>query len=229
MNLLLFFAIAMVSLTLVLVAFRHSLTALYVVLAVLYLITNMTAGKIAMVDFYLFAIPASAAAPLYASIFLGTDMIAEHRGKRDAFRAVWFGFIAQISLVAIGFLIKAITAVGGSPISDSLDVLFGFAPRLVLGSVVAYLVAQHFDVWFYHKLKNTHGTRLLWLRNNASTILSQFIDSFLVFTIAFTGVIDNWVAVMFSTYVMKVVVALFDTPFLYLSRGLIRKEKRETE
>ena len=175
MNLLLFFLLMLISISAVFLAFRHSLTALYVILAVLYVITNMTAGKIAIVNFYLFAVPASCAAPLYASIFLGTDIIAETFNRRKAFYAVWFGFISQICLILLGLLIKWAAPVPGNPMAGALDVIFGFAPRLVLGSLVAYFVSQNFDIWFYDYLKKIHGKRFLWLRNNASTITSQKI------------------------------------------------------
>jgi len=219
----------LISISAVFFAFRHSLTALYVVIAVLYVITNITAGKIAMVDFYLFAIPASCAAPLYASIFLGTDIIAETISRRKAFYAVWFGFISQICLIILGLLIKWIAPVPDNPMASALDVIFGFAPRLVIGSLIAYIVSQNFDIFFYHYLKKLHGRRFLWLRNNASTITSQFIDSFLVFVIAFRGVIDNWIPVMFSTYAIKVIVALVDTPWIYLARKVGSNQKNENE
>lgn len=220
MNLLLFLFLMLISLALVFGAFRHSLQALYVVLGVLYVITNITAGKIAVLDFYLFTVPASCAAPLYASLFLATDIIAETVSRRAAFLAVWFAFTGQVAFVVLGFLIRAIVPVPDSAIAGALDVMFGFVPRLILGSVIAYMVSQHFDIWFFHALKKRHGPRLLWLRNNLSTLLSQLIDSFIVFSIAFMGVIDDWIIVMFSTYIIKVVVALCDTPWIYLARAL---------
>ncbi len=229
MNTLLFLLLMLVSIGAVFLAFRHSLTALYVTLAVLYVITNMTAGKIAMVNFYLFAVPASCAAPLYASIFLGTDMIAETFGKKRAFYAIWLGFGSMFCLLALGLMIKWIEPVPDNPLAGALDSIFSFAPRLVLGSLVAFIVSQHFDVYFYHYLKNVHGRKLLWLRNNGSTIISQFIDSLIVFSIAFIGVIDNWFTVMLTTYVIKLVVALFDTPWLYLARKVGSKERLELQ
>ena len=66
---------------------------------------------------------------------------------------------------------------------------------------------------------------LWWLRNNLSTIVSQFIDSVLVFAIAFAGVIDNWIEVMLTTYVIKLIVALCDTPWIYFARRLGSKHK----
>ena len=163
MNLLLFFVVMIVSLAGILTAFRHSIAALYVMLAVLYVITNLTAGKIIVVDFFLFAVPASAAAPLYASIFLGTDIIAETVNRRAAFYAVWFGLLSLLAFLGLGLLINAMSPVPDNQIAEALKSIYSFAPRLVCGSIIAYVVSQHFDVMFFHYLKNLHGRRLLWL------------------------------------------------------------------
>ena len=226
MNLLLFFVVMLLSLGLVFFAFRYSLTTLYVAICVLYVITNITAGKIAIIDFYLFSVPVSCAAPLYASIFLATDMIAECFTSKKAFRAVWIGFASQICLLVIGYLIKLIKPVEGNFLAEPLDVIFSYTPRLIIGSLIAYIVSQNFDILMYDFLRRLHGRKFLWLRNNASTILSQLIDSFLVFSIAFAGVIENWIAVMISTYVVKVIVAMCDTPWIYLARrfGSLNKD-----
>ncbi|MBT62920.1 MAG: hypothetical protein CML13_06875 [Puniceicoccaceae bacterium] len=218
MNMLLVFVLMVCALGFVLLMQRQSLSHTYVALVVLYLVTTLTAGKIIMLDFGLFSVPASCAAPLYGAIFLVTDIISERHGKKQALRAVWLGLFSVIALCLFGLIIRAISAAEGDVLAEALSVIFGFTPRLVVGSLIAYVIAQHVDVWIFEKLKNMHGDRLLWLRNNCSTLVSQFIDSLVVFSIAFIGVIDNWVVVMFSTYVIKVVVALCDTPWLYFAR-----------
>jgi hypothetical protein len=106
-----------------------------------------------------------------------------------------------------------------SPITDSLfDFVFGNTWRAILASMIAYLFAQWFDIQVYHFWKRLTRGRLLWLRNNFSTITSQFLDSALVVTLLFYGQWPNdlIVTAVLSAWVFKMLVALSDTPFLYL-------------
>jgi hypothetical protein len=106
--------------------------------------------------------------------------------------------------------------------------IFGLMPRIAFGSLVAYVVSNLHDIWAFDYWKRKHpGNRTLWLRNNLSTIVSQLIDT-LVFTfIAFWGVYPTEVltGIVISTYLLKWVVAVLDTPFMYLARFWYDKEK----
>jgi len=112
----------------------------------------------------------------------------------------------------------------------SLVTIFGLMPRIAAGSMTAYLLSQHYDVWAFLFWKNKTKGRFLWLRNNASTMVSQAIDSIVFCTIGLWGVFDasTWVQILITTYLLKLVVAAIDTPFLYLAKRLspsvIRRE-----
>ena len=87
---------------------------------------------------------------------------------------------------------------------------------MVFASLIAYMAAQSWDVFIFHLLKDKTGDKYKWLRNNASTMSSQIIDTLIFITIGFYGVVPNiWVMVA-SQYVVKFVLALLDTPFFYL-------------
>jgi uncharacterized integral membrane protein (TIGR00697 family) len=79
-------------------------------------------------------------------------------------------------------------------------------------------------VWAFHAIRQRTGGRLLWLRNNASTVVSQLLDSAIFCTIAFWGLfpVNVFWEIMLSTYVIKVAVAALDTPFIYLARRMFR-------
>lgn len=225
MNIILILVIMLLALGAIFLAFRRSLETIYVLIAVFYVITNITAAKIVSVSINFFGLfdfnfLVSAAAPLYASLFLATDMIAERFNKASAYKGIWYGFSSQIILLAFGLLINLLGSGASDAVSGALNTIFSFTPRLVLGSLIAYLVSQNFDVWFFHTIRVWTKEKMPAVRNILSTLVSQFIDSFLVFLIAFYGVIDNWFAVMLSTYVIKVIVAICDTPFFLASRRL---------
>lgn len=177
-----------------------------------------------------FGLVTSLAVPVYASIFLATDIIAEHWGKKEARKVVWMAFLAQIfALIFSQIIIQAQVLEISQVVHESLTLIFGFTPRIVLGSMVAYVISQNWDIWVFHSLKKKTGGRFLWLRNNASTISSQFIDSFIFISIAFYGILPGIVPLALSVWVLKVAVALLDTPIIYLSYGILGKKRPKKE
>ena len=94
-------------------------------------------------------------------------------------------------------------------------------PRIVLGSIIAYLISQHHDVWAFHFWKRKTGGKHLWLRNNASTVVSQLIDTVVFVIIAFVGIFPI-VPLIIGVYVAKVAIAFIDTPFMYMILRLVK-------
>lgn len=159
---------------------------------------------------------------LYGGIFFATDILAEVYGKRAARRGVWLGFIGMGLMtlwmqLGLKFVPHASDFAQG-PLTD----IFSLMPRIALGSMVAYLVSQHYDIWAFLYWKRRTRGRFLWLRNNASTMASQAIDTVIFCSIALWGLYDTevWLQILLSTYVMKIIVAAVDTPFLYLAKRL---------
>ncbi|MEK7281526.1 MAG: queuosine precursor transporter [Chloroflexota bacterium] len=181
----------------------------------LVLIANVTAGKI--VDFW--GRPVPAAVIIYATTFLVTDIITEVWGKNEARKAVWLGFYANLVLVLYIFIVLHWQPMPfAQEYAQQFGQVFGLVPRVVLASMVAYLLSQHHDVWAFHWLREKTGGKHLWLRNNASTLVSQAIDTLLFITIAFWGVfpVDQVGQLIIGQYIAKVVIALLDTPFCYI-------------
>ena len=175
----------------------------------------------------LFGLTATLGNIVYASSFLITDILSENYGRRAARRAVFFGFLA-----IVGFTFLMNLALLFEPAVDdfahgSMATIFGFLPRIAFASLAAYAVAQMHDIWAYAFWRRIFpGTRTIWIRNNFSTLVSQLIDS-LIFTIAaFLGVFPAQVLIeiVVTTYVLKAVVALADTPLVYLARSWQRRE-----
>ena len=175
-------------------------------------ISNVVAGKV--ISFWGLTVPSAVVA--YPWTFLCTDIIGELWGKDEANRTVKIGFAAQIfSLV----LIYAAIALPIAPFAVGLQEPFrqtlGSSARIVLASLCAYLVSQSWDVAIFHRLKNRTGGKLKWLRNNASTMTSQLIDTAIFIMIGFYGSVPDLPAMVLSQYVIKLCLALCDTPFFY--------------
>ena len=170
----------------------------------------------------LFGLVATLGNVLYSSIFFATDILSEVYGKKAARRGVWLGFIGMALMtlwMQIG--LKFIPDVSDFA-QGSLLTIFGLMPRIAAGSMIAYLLSQHHDVFAFHFWKNKTKGKFLWLRNNASTIVSQAIDTIVFCTIALWGVydIDTWLQILATTYFLKWFVAVIDTPFIYLAKRL---------
>lgn len=169
----------------------------------------------------------------YSGIFFATDLLSEKYGRMQANRAVIIGF--AVSVIAVLMLSIALefqpttdpeTAAMSNDIQNAFATILNFTPRFVFGSLLAYLISQTFDVWFFHFIKKrTHG-RHLWLRNNLSTMSSQIIDTLIYSLVVWWGVVELSTAIQLGIvkYGFKLAIAAFDTPFIYWARSWPHRE-----
>ncbi len=163
----------------------------------------------------------------YPLTFLITDLVSEIYGRKKANQMVTTGIVASLFSMAIILVADLAPAIPGSKIDDeTFTKVFALSPLGVLASMIAYLFAQYIDISIYHFWKKlTHGKQL-WLRNNFSTFLSQFIDSFtviLLLTLFDVFTWDMFWGLVVSAFLFKVLVAVLDTPFLYFFVYLFRR------
>lgn len=221
-NEILWFIFIVVDLSISLLAFRlWGKAGLYIMIVVGTIVCNIQVIKVIQI----FGLIATLGNIVYASIFFNTDILNEIYGKREARQAVWMGFFALITAtVAMQFAIRFKPDVSDI-MQPHLEAIFNFMPRIVFASLVAYLVSQHHDVWAFHFWKRKTKGKYLWLRNNASTMVSQLIDTTLFTFLAFWGVF-SWNVfwqIFLTTYIFKWIIAALDTPFLYLARRMAKK------
>ena len=194
---------------------------LMVLIAAYIILCNLQVMKITT----LFGVTVTLGNVLYGSIFFATDLLSEVYGKTAARKGVLVGFISLLLMTGVMQLALMFSVVDDAwalQIQDSMSTLFGFLPRIAAASIVAYLLSQFHDVWAFHFIGSKTSGKHLWLRNNLSTMVSQLIDSIVFCGIAFWGVLPRelFIEILISTYVIKFVVAAFDTPFMYLGRRL---------
>jgi len=169
----------------------------------------------------------------YPITFLITDLISEIYGKKKANDVVIAGIFASFFSMGIILIANWVPAMDSSPIDDALfNQVFALSPVAVFASMIAYLLAQLIDIRIYHFWKNLTKGKMLWLRNNFSTFSSQLVDTVLVIgLLSVFGILDwslFWGLVL-SGFFFKILVAIFDTPLLYLFVSLFRKKfKLET-
>ena len=164
----------------------------------------------------------------YPITFLITDIISEIFGKRKANQVVVMGILASIFSIGLLLLGDVLPASSTSPIDDkTFNLVFSASPLAVLASMSAYLIAQFLDIRIYHFWKQLTQGKYLWLRNNFSTFSSQIIDSTTVIALLCIFDILAWdlfLGLVLSSITFKILVAVIDTPLLYLLVGLIRKK-----
>ena len=215
-NELLFLAVTIIELIFVLLAWRMGKEWVFVVIAVNIVLVSTFAGKLIPI----FGFVTNVSNPFYAGIFIATDILAEHHGKRTAYKSIWLGFIGLLLFIVMGQLVLQFSTVTDSQVvSDAMTTLFSAVPRIAAASFIAYLIAQMLDVWIFHKIRERTNGKNLWLRNNISTAVSQFIDSVVFFGLAFGGVVPFPVLIniILTGYAVKLLVAVLDTPVIYLS------------
>ena len=167
--------------------------------------------------------------------FIMTDIINEYYGPKAVRRIS----IIAVCLISYAFLMYYM-AIGIPPADfwigsgknngiDNMQVafsgVFGQGMRIIVGSIVAFLVSQIVDVTVFHKIKKRTGEKYVWLRATGSTLVSQLVDSYIVLFIAFSGVF-TWqqiLAIGMMNYTYKFLVAIILTPALYLIEGRIEK------
>jgi uncharacterized integral membrane protein (TIGR00697 family) len=167
--------------------------------------------------------------------FVMTDIINEYFGPKAVRRIS----ITAIILIAYAFLmyylaihipaadvwINSSKAQGVDNIQDSFSAIFGQSNRIIIGSLVAFLVSQIVDVTVFHKIKRITGEKWIWLRATGSTLVSQLVDSYVVLFIAFSGIF-SWQQILafgMMNYFYKFTMAIILTPVIVLVEKQIEK------
>ena len=178
----------------------------------------------------------TAGAIIWPVVFITSDLINEYFGKPGVKRISYLtaGLIAY-SFVVI-FITMKLPPAGWWMDANSVDdagnyfnmnfafnKIFGQGQRIILGSLTAFLIGQLTDVFVFQKLRKITGPKKLWMRATGSTLVSQFIDSFVVLFIAFAGTFSTTqiLAIGITNYLYKFVVAILLTPLIYLGHNVI--------
>ncbi len=172
---------------------------------------------------------------LFASTFLCTDILSEYFGKEKARKNVLIGFcsfllMTILMLVTIG--IQPAEDEWVSMVQESLAILFTPMTSIFVASMIAYLISQYFDIWFFSYLKTVSSSKLLWLRNNVSTAVSSLIDNTIFSLFAWIILNPNpfplsevIMTFILGVYLLRIFIAILDTPFIYLAKYFLPKEK----
>lgn len=199
------------------------LSSLFIALLIL---TNLMGGKITVIG----KVPFSVALFAFPFTFLITDVIAEVRGREEAERLVRISFITLVFVLLMTSLFIALPFATRSFVRKEYTVVFSSSVRILCASIISFCLSQTYDVRAFLFWKRRTAGRHLWLRNNASTMISQLIDTVVFYCIAFLYVpflpsflntapdytLPFVFRLLLPYYGLKVLVALCDTPLVYL-------------
>lgn len=198
---------------------------LYVWLSIATILANLTVCKMVNV----FGYTTSLGNVLFASTFLATDIMSEKYSKKDAKKGVYVSIFSGITFIIITQLTLLFIPSSDDVVNGAMKTLFAVSIRTTAASMFMFFVSNMMDIYLYNKLKEKFPNKL-WLRNNTSTILCNCIENYFFNTLAFIGIFPMSVIISIATTttVIEIVIALCDTPFLYLSK-LLSKNKTLTE
>ena len=213
---------------------------IYTVLAII--AANIQVLKI--VEFPFFSNPIALGTILFSTTFLATDILSEYYNAKLARKNILIGFVGFLimtifMLFTIGFTPIDPNSVGQEfkwafSVQENLKGVFMPFPIFFASSMIAYLISQYFDVWFYSVILKITNRKFLWLRNNITTLTSSLLDN-TIFSI-FAWIIFNpnpldFNTVIFTfilgTYVLRIIIAIFDTPFIYLAKYFLPNKANE--
>jgi queuosine precursor transporter len=195
------------------------------------LVSNIVAAKfislgtINVFGFNIGPITFSGAQILFPIAYIFGDIFTEVYGYAASRKAIWNGFFASALLAGISTLIVAMPPAPGWENQKAYETVLGTLPRLVIASLIAYWCGEFANSFVLAKMKVWTRGKHLWTRTVSSTVVGQAVDSFLVMTIAFAGIMP-WnvlISAMISGYVAKVLYEAAATPITYLVVNGIKK------
>ena len=157
---------------------------------------------------------------MFASNFLATDILCEKYSKEDGKKAIImaaFSIIVFIIMMQIGLLYKP----SSQDLSqEAMKTLFTINLRVSISSLVMFVVSNLMDIYIYNKLKEKNEGKM-WLRNNVSTIVCNSLENYFFTFFAFVGIFNIGLLFQMATVasVLEIIIAICDTPFLYLAKG----------
>ena len=235
-----FLVICLLTILLLLKLFGEVGIFIYTVIAIIS--ANIQVLKI--VEFPFFSNPIALGTILFSSTFLATDILTEYYGSKIARKNILIGFVSFLIMTLFMLFTIGFTPLDANNIDDELswalliqDHLMGIFmpfPSFFIASMIAFLVSQYFDVWIFEKISKLTNNKYLWIRNNFSTMTSGLLDNtvFSIFAwiilnpnpLSFNTVIFTFIL---GTYVLRIFIAIFDTPFIYLAKYFLPNKINE--
>lgn len=190
---------------------------LYVWIAVALVTANLLVAK----NINILGLQATLGNILFASTFLATDILSEKYSTKESRKAINLGICAVILFtIATQFALRFIPN-ELDMVNDNMKNLFTFSLRINIASIIMCYLSNMADIFIFEKIKKRIPNKM-WVRNNIATIISNCLENYFFTIIAFIGIYDlkTIFAIATTTTILEIMIAICDTPFLYLSKKL---------
>ncbi|MBO6194737.1 MAG: queuosine precursor transporter [Bacilli bacterium] len=190
---------------------------LYVWLSLAVILANIVVSK--TID--LFGFTTSLGNVFFASTFLATDIMSEKYSKEDAKKGIYLSIFSSVAFIIVIQIALSFIPNKNDVVNESMKTLFGISIRTTIASMIMFFVSNILDIYLYNKLKEKYPNKL-WFRNNVATIICNCTENFFFVILAFIGIFDISVilSIAITKTILEIIIALCDTPFLYLSKKL---------
>ncbi len=203
--------------------FKH-LDALTTAFVVVLLVSNLVAQKVCLIG--PFAV--SGAVLLFPITYIFGDIFTEVYGFAASRRAIWLGFFGTALLYAMASITIALPAAPGWHNQQAFTTVFGFIPRILAASLIAFWAGEFANSYTMARLKIFTNGRKLWTRTIGSTVVGQAVDTVLVITLTFAGTTSarTLVNMILTGYALKVAYEVLATPLTYLVVGWLKRSEQ---
>ena len=185
-------------------------------------IASILANMLILKSVDMLGISATLGNVLFASNFLATDILSENYGYKEAKKGVKFAILSVILYLIVGQFSLLFKPNALDIAQPMFETLFSFAPRITLASVSMFALSNFVDIRLYEFLKKKTNGKKMWLRNNVCTVICNGGENFLFYIIAFglTMPMSEILMIALSATIIEIIIAICDTPFLYLSKKI---------
>jgi hypothetical protein len=210
------------------------LDALTTAFVVILLVSNLIAQKICLIGpisvsrWSVGPFAVSGAILLFPITYIFGDVFTEVYGYAASRRAIWLGFFGTALLYVIGAIVIALPAAPGWRNEQAFTTVFGFIPRILAASLIAFWAGEFANSYTMARLKLVTNGRMLWTRTIGSTVVGQAVDTILVITLTFGGIYPTHILLntMLTGYTLKVGYEVIATPLTYLIINWLKRAEQ---
>lgn len=211
--------------TVVMIALRMGKEALMALMGVYVIIMNLFVTK--QIGILGYSITATDSFTVGTGLIL--NLLQEYWSKEEAIKATKLSFfLAAIFVIMSSFQLSYIPHCMDNGMHAHFVALLNWTPRIIVASLIAFLVTQFVDTTLYGFLKKQTGQKYFILRNYSSLLVSQAVDTVLFAILGLYGIASNLWAVIIASYIVKILAILIATPYVSMARKLVKKDNHKS-
>jgi uncharacterized integral membrane protein (TIGR00697 family) len=201
----------------------------FVAIAALFVTCLLAANILIVKQIAVFGLTLPAAIIIFPLSYIFGDVLTEVYGYSQARRIIWLGFFCNLLLVAAIWLAGILPAAPAFEAQGAYDRILGSTPRFLIASFVAYLAGEFVNSYIMARMKVLTKGKLLWTRTIGSTIAGEGIDTVIVLSIGFWGVLpfDVLGGMILWHWLLKSAYEAAATPLTYLLVGYLKNTEKK--